>query len=486
VLLTALVVAATTPAAADAARPLTVDTREDSFDGSCTDGDCSLRDAVKSAPTGERVSVPSGFYPLSITGAGGVGEGTIELRRGIEIVGEGETGAFIDASALGMPAFAAERSRNPAARLSLEHLTIFGARDASLAGGAISVESGRLSLIGVTVVGGLADRGGGIAIAAGARLRLVRSLVIENEAATTGGGVWNEGMLTALRSAIVGNVATDGGGLWTGPGSATSIANVTVADNTATGDGGGLWLAGPTEIIATTIGGNIAGRGGGISARIGSIGAARTIVSANRAGRARGCDGTLRSFGDNIDQGHRCGFDTPRDLEEVDARLRPLGPNGGPTPTMALTASSPAVGIAGNCEGRDQRGVPRARRCDAGAYEIVRCLGLIVNIVGTPDDDELSGGRGNDAFLGMGGNDEFQGSVGADSACGGGGRDLLIAGPGRDRFSGEAGNDRVKGESGDDLLYGGPGRDLLTGGPGRDTCEVRSHDRRARGCELAT
>ena len=470
-----------------AAPTLVVDTSEDSFDGSCFDGDCSLRDAVKSAPIGARVLVPSGFYPLSITGGGGVGEGTIELRRHISIVGEGETGAFIDATALGAPAFTAVPRSTAAVRTTIENLTVFGARDASLSGGALRVEGGRLDLIGVTIAGGLADRGGGIAVDVGARLRLVEALVIGNEAVTSGGGIWNEGVVTVVGSAIVGNRAIDGGGIWSGsgPASAMSIKNVTVAENTATGEGGGLWLAGSAEIVASTIGDNDATRGGGITIGTRSVGVTRSIIAGNRADRARQCDGALRSFGDNVGQGHRCGLDAPSDLEDVDARLGRLGPNGGPTPTMAPTAQSPAVGIAGECGGRDQRGAPRDRRCDAGAYEVVRCLGKPVNIVGTPDDDELSGGRGSDVFLGMGGNDEFQGSVGEDRACAGPGDDLLIAGPGNDRFHGEAGNDRVRGETGDDVLHGGDGRDRLSGGPGEDTCEADARDRRSRGCEIA-
>jgi hypothetical protein len=151
---------------------------------------------------------------------------------------------------------------------------------------------------------------------------------------------------------------------------------------------------------------------------------------------------------------------------------------------MALRPGSPAIDIAGSCHSTDQRGAPRGRRCDAGAYELVRCLGKPVNIVGTPGDDELSGGRGRDVFLGLGGDDEFQGSIGKDRACGGHGDDFLIAGPGNDRFDGQAGNDRLKGESGDDALWGGPGRDRLVGGPGRDTCQADRRDRDPRGCEV--
>ncbi|HEX7248363.1 MAG TPA: choice-of-anchor Q domain-containing protein [Actinomycetota bacterium] len=473
------------PANGAAAAPaITVDTTADSFDGSCIDGDCSLRDAVKSAPNGAHIVLPPGFYALTRTGTGGVGTGSIELRRALELTGAGETGAFIDATALGAPAFTVVPRRDPRARVTLAGLTLFGARPAP-AGAGVDVRGGLVHLVEVTVTGGIADRGGGISIAAGARVRLTDSLVLGNQA-EAGGGLWNDGTLFLSGTTIASNRASDGGGIWSGPGAITVLDNVTVAENAA-GDGGGLRLAGRGELVATTVGANLAANGGGIFLAPGaSIEAERSIVAANRAGRAGQCHGVMQSRGNNLEQGHRCGFDSVTDLQDTDARLLRLAPNGGPTPTMALSARSPAIDLASDCGTRDQRGAPRDRRCDAGAYELVRCLGLPVNIVGTPRDDELSGGRGPDAFLGLGGDDEFQGSIGSDRACGGTGDDLLIAGPGEDRFDGEAGHDRVRGESGDDRLTGGPGRDRLAGGPGRDRCEADVRDRRSSGCEVAT
>lgn len=48
--------------------------------------------------------------------------------------------------------------------MSVEHLTVFGAQDATLTGGAIALHAGSLPLTGVTIAGELADRGGGIAV----------------------------------------------------------------------------------------------------------------------------------------------------------------------------------------------------------------------------------------------------------------------------------------------------------------------------------
>ena len=65
---------------------LTVDTFEDTFDGSCTDGDCSLRDSIVAVDSGGLVRVPPGFYPLSLAGPGGPEAGDLDLVRPVTIV----------------------------------------------------------------------------------------------------------------------------------------------------------------------------------------------------------------------------------------------------------------------------------------------------------------------------------------------------------------------------------------------------------------
>ncbi|MGH2631149.1 MAG: CSLREA domain-containing protein, partial [Actinomycetota bacterium] len=271
-----------------------VDTTEDTFDGSCDDTDCSLRDAVKSAPVGARVLVPPGLYALSRSGRGGVGIGSIELRRRVEIVGAGETGAFIDASALGAPAFVTSASSGTSPRFTIDNLTLFGARDAALVGGAIRAEGGRLRLVGSTLTGGIAERGGGIAVEAGAGLRVVDTLMTGNQAVARGGAIWNEGSVRIVDSAIVKNAAGDGGGVGSAEGAAMSLRQTTVALNTAGGRGGGLWLAGPAVISFATLGDNEAAVGGGIAvagSAAGAVEVGASIVAGNRAGTFRQCSG---------------------------------------------------------------------------------------------------------------------------------------------------------------------------------------------------
>lgn len=472
------------PAKAGNRQTFRVNTTVDGFDGVCDEVDCSLRDAVVVAGPRDRVLVPSGLYTLTRTGAGGVGQGDIDLRAPISIRGVGETGVFIDASALGQRAFTLGAAA-AGKRYELARLTIFGARDPAIDGAALAVESGAGELTGVTVVGSEGGDGGAVWSGPGTLLTATDSLFLGNSAAGTGGAIHSEGELLVAGTTVTGNGAVDGGGVHaTGP--ITVLRTSTIAGNTAT-EGGGLYLGGHAELSSVTIADNEAARGGGVRRPSGSAGEATvrsSIVSDNSAPHGRDCAGGLGSRGGNAGVAKGCGLQGQTDRTGGDPQLRRLGPYGGPTPTMALRPTSPAIGVAGECSPRDQRGAPRDRRCDAGAYELVRCLGKPVNIVGTRDEDEFSGGRGRDVFLGLGGDDEFQGSIGKDRACGGPGNDLLIAGPGDDRFDGEAGNDRVKGESGGDWVWGGPGRDRLVGGPGDDQCQAERPDRDPRGCEI--
>jgi hypothetical protein len=73
-----------------------------------------------------------------------------------------------------------------------------------------------------------------------------------------------------------------------------------------------------------------------------------------------------------------------------------------------------------------------------------------LNLTGTPSDDVLIGGRGNDVLEGRGGDDVLFGRGGADLLRGGNGNDTLI---------GDGGRDTLVGGRGDDLLFGGAGRD---------------------------
>jgi len=89
-------------------------------------------------------------------------------------------------------------------------------------------------------------------------------------------------------------------------------------------------------------------------------------------------------------------------------------------------------------------------------------------VLGTPEDDVLSGGKGSDYISGDLGDDFIRGGAGADFLFGDEGNDILDGGTGRDTLYGGQGNDTLRGGAGADVLDGGFGSDTLTGGSGAD------------------
>jgi Ca2+-binding RTX toxin-like protein len=80
-----------------------------------------------------------------------------------------------------------------------------------------------------------------------------------------------------------------------------------------------------------------------------------------------------------------------------------------------------------------------------GAYELARCLGGIVNRVGTPGNNTMRGGASAEVFLTLGGNDTVIAGGGNDRLCLGAGNDTAkIRSGGKDRAAGEGGRDRVQ------------------------------------------
>ncbi|MDX9873240.1 MAG: tandem-95 repeat protein, partial [Clostridia bacterium] len=99
-----------------------------------------------------------------------------------------------------------------------------------------------------------------------------------------------------------------------------------------------------------------------------------------------------------------------------------------------------------------------------------------VHLVGTNQDDVLTGGAGDDVLEGLNGDDVLDGGAGDDSLYGGNGDDVLLGGLGNDVLHGENGDDILDGGSGNDVLVGGLGDDVLIGGSGDDTLRGGSGD----------
>jgi hypothetical protein len=278
-------------------------------------------------------------------------------------------------------------------------------------------------LSGVTLSDGFVNptAAAGGAVRNRGQLRLVLS-VVQNSTGGGGGGVFNEpdGMLFVESTTIRGNTATgiSGGGGGVFNFGHAEITDSTIAGNKASGtsssnNGGGFENIGTAVLTNVTISGNTtSGRGGGVfqgaaagkltlhnvtvadnDARLAAGGIQNmsvsvppellgTIVAANSAAASRDCDGTILSAGYNLIQntiGCVVAGDPTGNILGVNARLLPLGDNGGPTWTMGLKRGSPAVdaGSAAACPVTDQRGVARPQDgdgdgvavCDIGAFE---------------------------------------------------------------------------------------------------------------------
>ncbi|WP_150468241.1 calcium-binding protein [Francisella sp. SYW-9] len=93
---------------------------------------------------------------------------------------------------------------------------------------------------------------------------------------------------------------------------------------------------------------------------------------------------------------------------------------------------------------------------------IINASDLNFDIVGTSEDDILSGSDWSESLIGNEGNDTLKA---------GKGNDTLQGGQGNDKLYGDDNNDTLEGGLGDDYLDGGPHNDVLIGGEGNDTLQ---------------
>ena len=90
-------------------------------------------------------------------------------------------------------------------------------------------------------------------------------------------------------------------------------------------------------------------------------------------------------------------------------------------------------------------------------------------LYGTPGEEFLSGGSGNDRIYGYAGPDHLHGYTGDDFLFGGDGPDEIKGGVGNDHLYGGAGKDRLWGGKGADYVHGGAGADKIVFHPDGDT-----------------
>ena len=426
------IVTALLGAGAAQARTYEVTARTDHKPDGCSATECTLREAVIAANKhrgADTIALPSRKrYELALasTGEDRAANGDLDVTSGrLTIVHRGRGTATIDANRVDRVFEIAGGA------VTLDTLKLVDGysnkTDGDGDGGAILVGRGSLTVVrsGITKnrapwIGG---NGGGIDSDSSALVKVIDSYVSNNDSGGSGGGIEASpnGRMLIQRTAISGNKAAqaggvmvfgppvrivdstvagnlagagpevegDGGGILVGNKGRLELTNSTVANNDAYTSGGGIFsdAGSQASISFSTIARNRAdadamfgGTTGGIHLRTAGVQVAanariaNSIVALNTetGGAAADCGGIgFLGTGINLvtttNQG-KCSEADP--IVVADPGLGPLRGNGGPTPTIALLAGSPAIGAAGpgRAPARDQRGVKRTDP-DLGAYE---------------------------------------------------------------------------------------------------------------------
>ena len=347
---------------AASATTFTVSTTADlsTANSKCT-SPCSLRQAIgaanESAETENTIEVPPGRYALS------AGPLVINPRAGgtESIFGEAEKASEVVITA----------EDNSA-------VMRFGTANTISLASVIST---------VEITEGASDEpGGGIYIYPNASVSLTDMAVRGNTSAISGGGIDTNGQLEVVDSLVADNQVTGEPGIGGGiddfsENGAILVYNSTIADNSAFVKGGGIYDGAGIMLESATIAGNEAKEAGGALAG-GAVEIVNSILADNIAdGSKDNCSSgsVTDSLGGNLADDASCDLaatgdkpDTNPELVEA-AGLPLLANNGGPTETIALQATSPAIDAAEQsfCPPIDQRIVRRPPgECDIGAYQL--------------------------------------------------------------------------------------------------------------------
>jgi predicted outer membrane repeat protein len=248
---------------------------------------------------------------------------------------------------------------SPASSLTLTGC-VFSDNRTTFQGGAVRVAgpntAGTLTVTDCTFLRNLSGGNGGAIDSPGATLVVTGSTFANNDAPNEGGAISvGTGTASVTNSTFVGNSASTGGALAAVFGATYTLTNDTITGNSATSGGGGVYRVGGAVTLGNTIvAGNSASFGRDVSGAVSSTG--HNLVGAT--------DGSSGWIGTDL---------TGTATAPLDPGLLPLGDYGGPTPTVALKPTGPAVG-AGDptaAPAGDQRGIARSpSRDDVGAFQL--------------------------------------------------------------------------------------------------------------------
>jgi hypothetical protein len=331
-------------------------------------GPGSLRQAVEGAGDGTTIVIPAGTY--------GLASGELSSSASLTFRGAGARKTVID----GMGRDRIYENSNGSAETVFSDVTIrngdtYGPEGDASDGGGISVD-GSLKLIRSAVVRNDADPNDGIVVSngggiytAGSKLTVIDSLIAKNNA-YNGGGVLDTGDRIVIRNSTIAN---------------NSAGSQTSGDN---GDFGGIENNGATErALSSTIAFNSCFNGmqcdAGVSDQLtlrdsivarnfGYVDNGEAPGSSLNPGVLDNCEGTGgdHSLGHNLSDSAQCPSGQASDRVTPKPGLKKLANNGGNTDTIALKASSKAIGHADSKAPRhDQRGFRRDSHPDIGAFE---------------------------------------------------------------------------------------------------------------------
>ena len=195
-----------------------------------------------------------------------------------------------------------------------------------------------------------------------------------------GGGIYNAGQINATNCTIALNFASGGnygdgpqgsasrgnalgGGLFNSTNGSFAGMNLTIASNRCDATGG-IYDLYHTELSGVMTGTQIASTNGTLSLH-------NTLLA--YGGTNANCYGTITDLGFNMNSDGSATFNSDASYSYTDPQLAALANNGGPTLTMALLASSPAIGFGdtAGAPATDQRGYFRivADGIDIGAFQ---------------------------------------------------------------------------------------------------------------------
>ena len=231
----------------------TVNTSADEQDNTCSDGDCSLRDAINIAATGDTIVFAPALSGRTIA----LTLGQLNISKGLTIDGSSLASHVRISGATMFRVFVTHSSDT----VTLRDLDIISGSVSDGNGGSGIYNQRYLTVIGCAISGNTTPNNGG-GIRNTGTLSMNDSIVAGNTAGY-GGGIRNEGILIVADSTVSGNTADFGGGIDNYVGS-MELRNTLLERNTAVHYGGGITTGATATIEDSIFNENSAESGGGV------------------------------------------------------------------------------------------------------------------------------------------------------------------------------------------------------------------------------